>query len=230
MKKFLGLIAFFMAVFTSFSQTRREAIEIDMTGGNGIIKSLNYNGKNLSYDDIDGSPYLNENFVPGQIIGSDSSQYTHVPLRYNIFTDQIEFLNKDKEVLEVTNPENYHWFQIGDQIFGYFQFTHKGETISGYFEILSEGKATLLKRYIIKLKDAEPAKAYKDPQPPRFLKLPPELYLSINNQPAEKLPGSSKILQILKQIKPDVDQWAERENLKLNKEEAITKAVDYCNQ
>ena len=61
---------------------------------------------NNGYRDFDGTPYLNDNFIPGEVIINNSIRIEDVPLRYNIFSNRIEFRNKQKQVFEIDNSKH----------------------------------------------------------------------------------------------------------------------------
>ena len=46
---------------------------------------------NLKLSDIQGTPFLDPEFTPGRIVASDGSIFTDIPLRYNGFSDDLEF-------------------------------------------------------------------------------------------------------------------------------------------
>ena len=60
--------------------------------------------RTLNYDDIEGSPYLDDDLIKGYIkfnLGDSSVQY----LRYNVYADEMEYL-EGNEVLVIENVKD----------------------------------------------------------------------------------------------------------------------------
>ena len=73
----------------------------------------------LSESDILGSPYLNKEFILGNIITKTRIQYVDVPLRYNIYNDDMEFEVGENDYLAISNPKGMKEVRIGESVFVY---------------------------------------------------------------------------------------------------------------
>ncbi len=225
---FITFVALLLSI-TTYSQASRAAFEVDMLGRNGIIKSLNNIDGNLSYDDISGSPYLNKNFAEGSIIMNDSTSYVHVPLRYNMYTDKIEFEGKNDIVLEIASPQLYDSFTFSNQTFTYESYLDESNLKNGYFEVLADGNIRLLKQYVLKFKPAVPAKAYQDAVPPTFDQLDSKYYIQKGNETALELRSKTKSAELLSTYCPEIEGWIKKKKLKINKEEDLVQIIEHCN-
>ncbi|WP_423128650.1 hypothetical protein [Gaoshiqia sp. Z1-71] len=196
----------------------------------GIMNSLKRLNTEVSYDQMGGSPFLNNEFVSGEIFLTDSTSYKNVPLRYNIYTDNMEFRDKSNQILEVGDPRKFDRFELNGAVFRYLPYNSGSRTESGYLLELTPGKATLYKKIKISLRNAVPPQAYKDAEPPTFVSVPPEYYLALTGHETEKVKSNKHLTELLKPIQPDIDDYIKNEKLKLNKEEDLIRAVSYCNR
>jgi hypothetical protein len=68
-----------------------------------------------------------------------------LPLRYNIYFQQMQFI-RDNDTLAFGNPSELKSVKIGDRNFIYSQFESEGTLDSSYFELLSDGYCRMLMR------------------------------------------------------------------------------------
>lgn len=168
MKNFV--ILFLSTLLIYFSSDKCKG-QVRLQGLDAYIDYSNINSTNSgavnTYSEIDGSPFLNDEFQIGKIVLKDGKTYQG-PLRYDIYGDQIEFKNKEDEVFAILYPE-----QVEKVIFDDVQLVmlepSKDKIEGGIFEIIKEGENySLLGKYTVDLKEAQPAKPYVDPKPAHF--------------------------------------------------------------
>lgn len=176
-----------------------------------------------TYNQIKGSPYINEEFVNGTII-NDSASYQGILLRYNAYEDRMEFKPKSGVELYFDTPEKYKQFIIADKKYVYCNELHE------YFELLQEGKISLLKKESIFLNESEPAQPFKDPKPAEFRTKPPVYYISINNGDFVKIKKDKDLLDIISSNKKEVQTYISKNKLKVKNEEDLQKIISYYNQ
>ncbi len=140
---------------------------------------------------IAGTPYLNDEFVKGSIVTTDSLMYRDIPLRYNIYTDEMEFADPGQQPRIIGNPRNFLFFSIEGRTFTYFTFTENNRPEQGYFEVLNNGNCLVLIRRQVVFAQREEAKGYSDARPARFEKRPDQYYLKFDN----KLPVEVRLRQ-----------------------------------
>lgn len=176
-----------------------------------------------TYNQIKGSPYINEEFVSGTII-SDSVSYQKILLRYNAYEDRMEFKPKSGVELYFDTPEKYKQFIIANKRYIYCNKLHE------YFELLEEGKISLLKKESIILNESEPAQAFKDPKPAEFRTKPPVYYISINNGDYVKIKKDKDLLDAISSNKNEVQTYISKNKLKFKHEEDLQKIISYYNK
>ena len=143
MKVLILLLAMGYSV-TSFAQQG--------VGGRLLTSDLNRvhtfilrNDKTLSYTlpkNYNGSPYFNDEFVLGEIYEGDKLIAEDTPLRYNIFSNEIEVKESIDDLDENASPlskSSNIWVKINDVIVVLIPFNGSDEEGS-YFQLLYEGK------------------------------------------------------------------------------------------
>ena len=133
----------------------------------------------LTEGDIKGSPNLNDNFVLGSILTLNKIKYVDVPLRYNIYNDDIEFEVDKNTYLAISNPKSMKEICIGDDVFIYTIKRNKKGDQFGYYQLLQKGKVQLLSRYNIVFKEATTTTGYKAPEPAKLERNSNTYYLTI---------------------------------------------------
>ncbi|WP_430971882.1 hypothetical protein [Sunxiuqinia rutila] len=181
-----------------------------------------------TYDAIDGSPYLTEEFVKGSI-QKDRTSYEGVPLRYNAFDDRMEFLSKSDLVLYVTNPEQYQKFILQDKTYIYRKAPGSKSEEQGFFQLLEEGTVNLLKKESISLLESQPAKPFSDPKPASFKARPASYYLSLSNGELIQISKEKDLLKALKSQKEALESYIDQHKMNVKREDDLQKVIAYAN-
>ncbi|MEN8117272.1 MAG: hypothetical protein ABFS16_09855 [Bacteroidota bacterium] len=189
--------------------------------------SKNISGPNNEYSDMKGSPFLNEEFQTGRVKLRNGKIYEG-PLRYDIYSDQIEFQTKDGAVYEIMNPETVEKVSIGENTFLYFE-KEEDRLLDGIYEELANGKYTLLAKHRVYLKDAVPAKPYIEPKPATFVKKNSD-YLVIDSKGEVIIIKNKKDLTALAEDTSDIQSFLKKNKIKVNKEEDLIAVVNYLNK
>jgi hypothetical protein len=183
---------------------------------------------NLAISDIQGSPYLDEQYRIGTVLTVDNLLYKDIPLRYNCFDDVLEFKKNDVS-FELKPKELIKRAEFGGQVFSYKEYESDGSTSKSYFALLAEGKATLCARYTIKFYEPEPIKAYADPVPARFADFDERYYVSINNSPAKIIVNNKKLVEMLADKQKEIESFISKQKLSYKKAEDMRKIITYYN-
>ncbi len=227
----LFLNFFFFFSLSAFSQVFQRGVNLDEFGR--LVRSANAresSANGLTYSNIAGTPFLLSEFTKGTVMMPDSSVYQDVLLRYDIYADRMEFSDQNGQIREILEPGKYGRFVIKDQAFRYVSYTEANKTSQSFMEILADGKITLYKKIRVQFQEATEAGGYKDAEPPKFVQLSPDLYLSVNGNPAERIKNQKQTLSVLAGENPAIDAFVKKEKLNLNKEEELIQAVQFCNR
>ena len=139
---------------------------------------------NLKISDIQGTPYLNEQFEVGKITTPEDSVFANIELRYNAFSDDLEF-KQGENVFNIGYKTIVKKAEFGGDIFSCRSYEVDGNIRDGFFKILMEGRATLMAKYKILFLDRVEAQAFSDYQPARFDIVRMEYFLAFDRNPSK---------------------------------------------
>ena len=184
----------------------------------------------LDYDDIKGSPYLNETLMKGyaKFINGDSTFYF---FRYNIYTDKMEYLKEDQMyVYENTSGTDYiyvdgHWFVNKS-------YKIRDEVKSGFLEVVATGWCNLYKQHVVDFVKMVPAQTpYHKDQPAHFSARKPNWFFSNSTQPLTLISiDSDGLMAVTGTDYEEVASYAKTQKLKVKKEEDFIELVQYLNK
>jgi hypothetical protein len=187
-----------------------------------------YSRYNLKMSEIQGTPYLNQEFSPGKIVTKKGAIYTDIPLRYNAYSDDLEF-RKDNDTYNIEPKTIVKRAEFGGVIFACMQYDLNDKTQNGLFEILTEGKATLLVRYSVRFSDKEEAKGYSDPKPARFEEAQKNHFISIDGAPAKLITNKKRLLELFGTQKGEMESYISKNKIAVKGDDNLTKIVAYYN-
>jgi hypothetical protein len=187
-------------------------------------RKRNFPEKAKEFKDIEGSPYLNSNFVDGVFYLKDTLT-VKLPLRYNIFTDEMEYqLNGINYA--VGNPLSLNKIIFNESVYVYLPFISKG----GYFELFELGKCTLIQKKTVNIKPAEgPKPIIAKAIPATFIRKPDVFYFVINDTIVKRIDNLKSIIDALQNQKPKIENYIKQEKIRKIKKENLIKIVKYYN-
>jgi len=200
---------------------------MDFVNGKKVI-SGEFN-KELTESEIEGSAYLNKEFINGTIYTVQKEKYVNIPLRYNVYNDDMEFKNQNDEIQAIAAPGSIDKIEIGELSFKYIPYMVGQKIKNGYFELITDGNAALYIRYEVTFKEGEKAGAYKEASPPSFIKTPNEYYIQIGGNAATLVGNKKSLLEIFPDNKDNVETFIKKNNIKTNDSESLAKLVNYYN-
>nr|MBD3623104.1 hypothetical protein [Sunxiuqinia sp.] len=190
-------------------------------------KSKDFNDP--SYANVDGTPYLKDEFVPGDVFINDTILIEEVPLRYNIYSDQMEFVSAQKQVLVIDDPNKSYAFNLDGELFSIQDYIDRGNMEHGVLQLIVDGDFRLYKKYQIDFKPATKAIGFQDAQPNRFTRQEDQYLLAVDQNAPETFRNHKDLLEKLKAHKPAIEDYAKEQNLKLKSESGLIQLIQYCN-
>lgn len=178
----------------------------------------------LIYKDIAGSPYYKNEFINGTVYLIDGKSAS-VPLRYDIFQDEMEF-RKGDSILWVPKDKVKFIRYGSDMLFA--GMTYEDTTRLGYFFITDAGNYTLYIKKRVEFYPELPAKAYADKVPERFEREKDVFFLKIKGKPAQRIKNKKTLLAILDDNQ-DAKTYIRKEKIKTDKAEDLHKLVTFLN-
>lgn len=224
-------ISILFVIFTSVSGQAN--FSLSNNGGflpqdNTILNKINSPnaGKNLSYSDIQGSPYYEKGFRVAKFSGTDET----APARYNTYSDEVEFLKEDKTfvlpkddkfstIIFSNSKEKLVRLNTGDDMSGYF------------FAMVEDSKYSLYKKVKTKFIDAViAANSYATDRPAVFKTLDPIFYIKTENGFIKNPKNQKDIIQQIPDRKESLTSFFKENKIKFDKEEDLKKIVLFLNK
>lgn len=185
----------------------------------------------LSYEetDIEGSPYLNNNFIEGSVYTTSKTCYVGIPLRYNIYNDRLEFRSVDGPVQVMTVPEILEKVEFGENTLEYSVYDVNNRLKRGYFVVLEKGDATLYSRPRVKFEGAKSAEPFKAPQPPKFIRQSDEYYIKVGMDPAVIISNKRDLEEIFPEYQKEINEFIKKNKININRSESLSELVKFYN-
>jgi len=225
------VILFLLFAASSISGTAQTEYQLrklmDFVNGKKVISGELH--KELSESDIEGSAYLNAEFTNGALYTLQKEKYVDVPLRYNLYNDEMEFKNSQNEILAIADPGNIERIEIGNAVFYYMPYLLGKKTINGYFELIISGNVSLYTKHKVSFLAAEVAGAYKDAKPPRFERSADEYFIKNRNNPASIISNKKDLLDILSDHNTEIESFVKKNKTKVNDLDDLIGVVKYYN-
>jgi len=214
--------------YPALSQVSQTTIDLDNLSDKISYEESKTNTLDGIY--VKGTPYLNKEFTPGEVVIDDSITYHNIPLRYNIYTDKIQFLNAQKQIRVLDNSQQTYRFEFGNHTFTIRDYLgDQGKVKHGVLEVLANGHIQLYKKYQVDFEQATKAIGYKDAEPNRFVRQDDEFLIAVGKAVPQKIRPNKKLLKKLARVKPNVEQYAKSHKLKPKSEQDLIQLIQYCN-
>ncbi|MTI33227.1 hypothetical protein [Xanthovirga aplysinae] len=207
-------------------------------GGEGALNKLTYylpgkGERTYSYDEIKGSPYLPDEFVKGNVIIHVKKKKFLLPLRYNAYSDQIEYL-KNGTSMVFKNPFLISKVEFGGSTY-VFKMTDgfsKDKKGSFFVQLYGSERIELLKKQQVRFIPEQVAKdSYSSNKPPKFSKVLEEFYIVFGeNTPVLLSKSKKRIIGILEDKGYKVKDFIKKEKLNLKEEEGLIRLMEFCDQ
>lgn len=183
----------------------------------------------LSETDIEGSPYLNYEFINGNVYTKSKTQYTDIPLRYNIYNDEVEFKSLEGSIEAITDPETIEKVTVGDNVLVYIPYLTFKKTNQGFFKLITDGPTKLYARANIQYKEPVPAAPYKDAEPAKFVKKEDTYYIRFGEEAAQLIENKKDLVKVFPDHKKEIAAFIKNNKINHRKEDKLKELVDYYN-
>ncbi len=183
---------------------------------------------------INGSPYEENYFQPGFIYSNNELTASNIPMRYNIFADEIEIntshdpnqqninvLGKSPNVFAKIGPDVYVFVEnlSSADLSGYFNVAHEGE----HFDLYKKSRVNYVEKRFAET-------TYQRDQPARFDRTD-TFYLVSNRGVFYELPNNRRrFVAVFKEHDKEIDTYIRSNRLDLRNENDLKKIVKYFNE
>jgi len=184
----------------------------------------------LTENDIAGSPYLNQEFITGNLLTTDNVLYKDIPLRYNIYNDEMEFKTGEDNYLAISNPTTIKEFRIGNNLFIYSNKKNKRGDHYGYYQVLNNGNIKLLLQYNISFVDKKEPEPYKSAQPPKFQKNANTYYFKLGAKEPQEISSKKDLQTIFGSESSKMEAFIKKEKLNVRNEADLIELIKFINE
>jgi len=176
---------------------------------------------------IEGTPYLSEKYVPGEILfGTERST---VPLRYNVYQDLMEYQQNGKAL--VLDPSTkIKRVRLGESTYIVEKFEFDGKTKYGFLNLLDSGKVMLVAKKVVKYQEPIKGRALDGGDlPAKFSKSSDAYYYRIGNGALQEVDNIKDMIASFPDKQEELKQFAKKEKISPKKEDELVKLVRYYN-
>jgi len=233
LKNMLLITILFLMNISVFAQANNAAYNLETRQLDMNQQRAAFGLNESDFNNLEGSPYANEEFLPGNIYKDNKPVYKDILLRYNIFSDEIE-IKKSADPKEdsygalIKDPEAF--VKIINDIYVFVPF--KGSIEKGsYFTVVSEESVfDLYKKTEVSYKAPFKARtSYERDRPGTFEKIN-SYYLVSKVGTFYELPSSkSKVIKAMNKKGKEIKAFIKKNKTNLKVEEDIIKLVKYYN-
>jgi len=119
-------------------------------------------------------------------------------------------------------------------VFGEYQLVFSPYSLAskikkGFFICLEEGKASLLEKPGVIFKESTEPAAYKDAEPPKFVRKADEYYIRIGTSPAQSINNKKELIAAFPDNQGKIESFIDKNKIKTNKSESLKEVVRYYN-
>lgn len=180
------------------------------------------------YDSTMGSPYLFENWLPAKVTTDKGKTVTMMNVKYNVFEDKLIFLHSPGEPAPVFNDpiRSFTILTTNDMVFmNGLPEIDKQNSLS-YYQVLSNKKLALLKRYVKNDIEAKPYNGFFVMQ-----KIMDETaFYAFRDGIITPIKASkSTVLKLMADKDAEVRAYLKKHTVDYRREEDLTKLFDYYN-
>ena len=162
--------------------------------------------------------YLKADWEMGNLQTTDQKIITDVAFMYNVTFDKFE-------IRADVNPSVVKRINFGGKVFIYSDFIQDDLTRSGYFELLSEGRTVLLKRYSVQTTAAKGGALVGHDA---YQNINQDLYVKKENEPAVLIKRKkTDIIDALADHKTELEKYTAENHLKMINTKDIIQLLNY---
>lgn len=183
---------------------------------------------NPKYNDLKGSPYLEDDFIIGELETTDG-EVIEVNLRLNVFANELEF-ETTKGIKVLKDPEQMSRILLGESEYIFLESSDPLEESAGYFKRITGDKCMLLTKHRIIYMSSVAAGAYEPAKKAELRKEPDSYYLSLSTREIVKLKRKKKfIFDLFPDQQESINRFLKVEKISLMKENDLIELVDFLN-
>jgi hypothetical protein len=207
-------ILLFLLCFTN--TTKAQVYLRDIQGR--LIRETNFIG-------VIGSPFENDEFLMGNVMLNNDNEFENVPLKYNIYNDELYFKNaKDEMLLSFVIPVK--WFKLAGQTYlnGFPEI--ENYTRNSFYGLLAGNKIKLLFKAYKTISETRP---YNSPNVEKRFERYKNYFILKEGKMYRFKPTRKALLNLFDSEGPRIEKYIEKEKINFRNNEDLIKIFDFIN-
>lgn len=177
----------------------------------------------------EGSPYLLNEWLPGTILLNNGTKIEGLTYRYSVYRKEMQY-QKENSAYAIGAPDSIKALWMDKRLFVYLTFTNESKTDKDFFEVLVDGKAKLLIRYVTEIIPANYNKALDVGNKNDQITIKETYYVQKDNESPVLIDKKGKtIAQTLADQTEEIKKFTDKEHISFKKKEDLTRLIDYYN-
>ncbi|MCD6598004.1 MAG: hypothetical protein J7L04_09970 [Bacteroidales bacterium] len=188
-------------------------------------RDMNDNKVQNNYINIEGSPYLFDDFRKGEVLLKDGKLFKG-EFRYDKYVDQVEFKVKQGNFW-IANPSYIDYVKIDTTLMLFIQKDIEQPDKGSYYIILVSGKIQLILKKGSILQSAEDPKPYIDAKPAKFLDRKDLYYLLNESNTPIRITSKKVLINELSDKSSEISKFIKSNKISYKKEEDLIYLINY---
>jgi hypothetical protein len=236
-RQFMRTILFCICLCFFFNGAIAQMVSLSKTAANGAAYNIyDINGrpfKNTDYNDVSGTPFLNDAWRPAELALTDGRKMSGVNVRINAFTNEVHFLTTNNDEFATPSglvrsikfadstqqPGVVIVYQCGFPAVDY-------QKTESFYEVISAGKLPFLKSFT---KNIDERRNELSGERSRQFQTYEILYVFQNGAMKRLKKDKSFVLEMMADQKEKVDAYITSEKINFKSVESLKKLFDFYN-
>lgn len=238
----IALLTFEVQAQTTLNDVTKDKVNMN-SGGLDASKSTVFWGASTS-SGVKGQEYLdtlwnsgNIKLVNGiqQVGGTSVDTISGVLLRYNVFRNEVEVLanaeKKDVRAIPGNQLKSFSTKYDGKPaLFFNAQRLKTEKPLTGFYEVLAEGKLTLVKHFWVKTVKPSYNPAFSSGEKDTRINVEDDYYVISNNKVEKLNPGKKSIAVLMKDREEYIDKYLKDSSVNYKNEGDLVQLFQYYNK
>ncbi|MBN2613231.1 MAG: hypothetical protein JXB00_16880 [Bacteroidales bacterium] len=228
------LLFFLIQLLTGYLFSQADPVKVitendmrDFTSGTPAVVT----NMDALYEGVHGTPYLSEEWLTGDILFTDNKQINGVKLKYNVYKDELEYLNSTSGKSFVVQREQIKGFRIQEDLnrryFEGYQLKAGKNNVS-FVEVVYSGSIKLLVKHKKTFIPADYKGAYSSGVKYDEYKDDKEYYAVLQNGEICKIKLNRKqVLEMLSSKKDEIEKYISEKQPDLSNLDEVLKILTY---
>lgn len=185
----------------------------------------------LNSSNLNGSPYLSEEFVDGALTTADGTRIEGLKIRYDIYADEMQFILKS-DTASINRPLALRSLELEDKKFIYEVYQVSENIVAaGYFEVITEDVLSLLLRRELEMEYDVYVPNYGGGGGTKDIKLKKNnnLYTKLGKSTARKIYNKKDFLNAITEHHDTVKSYIKENRISVRKQKELEELVLYYN-